>query len=152
MSDNRTGQEEKKTVNFFRSFSFASKSDYALMGLGVLSALGTGPCLALIIVLFGDLLNSIVFLATGLNNMTLSSPDQTATLDSRLFMKNQTSIHDAIVVFVYGSALACIVSIVFHIIFVAAFNFSAQNQVMYNNFNFLKLNIKPTIHRKAVHK
>ena len=131
MSDNRTGQEEEKTVNFFRLFSFASKSDYSLMAIGVLSALGTGPCLALIIILFGDLTNTIVFVVAAGHiwpsaNLTATND----TIDTRLFMKNKTNIVDVIAVFVYGTALACIFSVVFHIICVATFNFTARNQVI----------------------
>ena len=133
---NAIGQQQEKSVNFFRLFCFANKSDYCLLALGVFSALGTGPCLSLMLILYGDLTNTIVLTtAVHSNNVTSQSSDLKAVVDdTRLFMKNQTNIIDAITVFVYGMTLACIASIVFHIILVTSFNLTARNQVITINY------------------
>lgn len=58
------------SVNFFQLFRFATTKDRCLMGLGILAALATGPCLSLLLILFGDLIYFVVFTSNGIKNIT----------------------------------------------------------------------------------
>ncbi|XP_071741863.1 ABC transporter B family member 21-like [Rutidosis leptorrhynchoides] len=58
-----TGDKEKEketthTVPFYKLFAFADSTDYMLMILGTIGAVGNGVCMPLMTILFGDLINS----------------------------------------------------------------------------------------------
>lgn len=56
-----SGNEQIGDVNkvpFYKLFSFADSADYALMAIGLVSAMGSGLCLPLMTLLFGELANS----------------------------------------------------------------------------------------------
>ncbi|KAK1412487.1 hypothetical protein QVD17_33778 [Tagetes erecta] len=51
-------KEDTKTVPFYKLFAFADFTDYVLMIVGTIGAVGNGICMPLMTILFGDLLNS----------------------------------------------------------------------------------------------
>ena len=64
ISDGESAELEKDDVeipvSFLKLFRFATRKDYSLIILAVLAALGTGPCLSIAVILFGDLANVFV--------------------------------------------------------------------------------------------
>lgn len=56
--DGEKKEEQKKSVPFYRLFSFADKADIALMLVGSLGALGNGAAMPLMTILFGQLIDS----------------------------------------------------------------------------------------------
>lgn len=57
-SDNKKGEEKTNTVPFYKLFSFADSTDYVLMILGTIGALGNGLSMPLMTILFGELVDS----------------------------------------------------------------------------------------------
>lgn len=51
-------KDDTKTVPFYKLFAFADLTDYVLMIVGTIGAVGNGICMPLMTILFGDLLNS----------------------------------------------------------------------------------------------
>ncbi|KAJ0743387.1 putative ABC-type xenobiotic transporter [Helianthus annuus] len=51
-------KESTDTVPFYKLFAFADLTDYVLMIVGTIGAVGNGICMPLMTILFGDLLNS----------------------------------------------------------------------------------------------
>ncbi|KAK1437203.1 hypothetical protein QVD17_02991 [Tagetes erecta] len=52
------GKENTDSVSFYKLFAFADVTDYMLMIIGTISAIGNGVCLPLMSVLLGDIVNS----------------------------------------------------------------------------------------------
>ncbi|KAK9070037.1 hypothetical protein SSX86_010436 [Deinandra increscens subsp. villosa] len=57
-SDKKKGKEKVDTVPFYKLFAFGDVTDYVLMIVGTIGAIGNGMCLPLMTVLLGDLINS----------------------------------------------------------------------------------------------
>lgn len=75
-SSTRTSATSNEQINvdkvpYHKLFSFADKADYALMLIGAVTAVGSGLCLPLVSLLFGELANSF-----GQNVETRSIVDQ----------------------------------------------------------------------------
>ena len=60
--DNKYQVETKCTpaVPFYKLFCFATKTDYCLMFIGTLAALSTGPCLSILLILWGEVIEIVV--------------------------------------------------------------------------------------------
>ncbi|XP_071713966.1 ABC transporter B family member 11-like [Rutidosis leptorrhynchoides] len=56
--DKEDEKESSNTVSFYKLFAFADSTDYMLMLLGTIGAIGNGICMPLMTVLFGDIINS----------------------------------------------------------------------------------------------
>ncbi|XP_071713905.1 ABC transporter B family member 21-like isoform X2 [Rutidosis leptorrhynchoides] len=56
--DKEEEKESSHTVPFYKLFAFADSTDYMLMLLGTIGAIGNGICMPLMTVLFGDVINS----------------------------------------------------------------------------------------------
>ena len=63
------GKDDAETpVPFFQLFRFATRKDCSLLILAIFAALGTGPCLSIAVILFGDLANVFVLNSGGAQN------------------------------------------------------------------------------------
>ncbi|KAI7750747.1 hypothetical protein M8C21_013049, partial [Ambrosia artemisiifolia] len=62
-------KESTDTVPFYKLFAFADLTDYILMIIGTVSAIGNGICLPLMTVLLGDLINSFGHNQNNTNNV-----------------------------------------------------------------------------------
>ncbi|KAK9288528.1 hypothetical protein L1049_016987 [Liquidambar formosana] len=52
-------KESTSTVPYYKLYSFADSMDYLLIFIGTISAVGNGMCMALMTIVFGDLIDSI---------------------------------------------------------------------------------------------
>lgn len=64
-------EKKKKTVNFGKLFSFASNEDLVLIFTSFVAATLNGMCLPIAMILFGQLINFIVYEAALSSNGTL---------------------------------------------------------------------------------
>ncbi|KAK3008816.1 hypothetical protein RJ639_013662 [Escallonia herrerae] len=55
--DESKKKEVTNTISFYKLFSFADSTDYVLMFIGTITAIGSGMCLPFMTVVFGDLVN-----------------------------------------------------------------------------------------------
>ncbi|KAF8394745.1 hypothetical protein HHK36_020962 [Tetracentron sinense] len=56
--NSKVEEESTKTVPYYKLFAFADKTDYILMIVGTINAVGNGACMPLMTLLFGELINS----------------------------------------------------------------------------------------------
>ncbi|KZS17965.1 ABC transporter, subfamily ABCB/MDR [Daphnia magna] len=147
---------ENPPVPFFDLFRYASPTDFVLLVLGTLGAIGTGICFPIMLILFGDITNA--FVGGGLDQETINeincniSNDPNYTypypLGPTCNLSDPTNsyanspegqaIQDeftkfGIYVAVIGAAL-----FVLGFIFVTALNFTAENQVYRIRSRFLQ--------------
>ena len=69
-----TKNDDRISVNFFQLFRFATTKDYSLLILATIAALGTGPCLSIAVILFGDLANIFVIYAGDSTKENVTQP------------------------------------------------------------------------------
>ncbi|ONI23043.1 hypothetical protein PRUPE_2G166500 [Prunus persica] len=72
----RSKEDGTKTVSYYKLFSFADSLDYLLMSVGTISAIGNGASVALMTIIFGDLINS--FGQTGNNKEVVDAVSKVA--------------------------------------------------------------------------
>lgn len=77
-----TNNDSEIPVNFLQLFRFATTKDYSILILSILAALGTGPCLSIAVVLFGDLANIFVINA---GDASFQNVSQLVCLNSSLY-------------------------------------------------------------------
>ena len=83
-SENKKYQVETKctpAVPFYKLFRFATNTDYCLMFIGTLAALSTGPCLSILLILWGEVIEIVV---TSAGSSHLKSSEYNANNKSSL--------------------------------------------------------------------
>nr|QST14980.1 ABCB1-2 protein [Diaphanosoma celebensis] len=136
---------DEQPVPYFQLYRFSSTIDKWMIAIATLSALATGPCLAFIVIFFGDLVNSYIDEET---NSTFTELRCNATnTSSATFVEtsSDSTLNEDLLIFSINTGIAATVSVVLNFVFVTLFNISAENQVYRIRSRFLKAALKQDI-------
>ena len=147
----RTGtdpQNEEQPVPYLQLFRFSSTTDKWLIAIATLSALATGPCLSLLVIFFGDLVNSYIDEETNstFTELRCNGTYNTSTTYTYVFrfiemstnfesnIQNyrssaKSSLDEDLIIFSVNTSIVGVISVLLNFIFVTFFNLTAENQV-----------------------